>query len=166
MEYQCHPGTAPRNAWPPVQFTWDAREFCAAVEKGRWDDAWKTLRRTMPFPGILGRICHAPCEDKCKRGQAGDPVRIGAMEKSLRLASGAAAEDHALSLQRQKSPGGWKRAERAHGRLGSGPQGRQDRHSRGRLQYWRKVVGIHDRRIEPGNNQGRNSAVEQARDNH
>ena len=39
------------------------------------------LRRTMPFPGILGRICDAPCRDRCKRSEAGGPIEIGALER-------------------------------------------------------------------------------------
>ncbi len=59
----------------------DARSFIGLVRNRAWDDAWKVLRKTMPFPGILGRICDAPCKERCKRGEAGDPVEIGALEK-------------------------------------------------------------------------------------
>ncbi|MFH1137344.1 MAG: heterodisulfide reductase-related iron-sulfur binding cluster [Pseudomonadota bacterium] len=60
----------------------DARALCAAIRDGRWDDAWKTLHKTMPFPGILGRICDAPCRARCKRGQAGEPLDLGGLEKA------------------------------------------------------------------------------------
>ncbi len=59
----------------------DARLFLKEVRKGGWDAAYKVLSKTMPFPGILGRICDHPCEAKCKRGQAGGPIAIGALEK-------------------------------------------------------------------------------------
>jgi len=59
----------------------DARLFLKEVQKGGWDAAYKVLNKTMPFPGILGRICDHPCEAKCKRGQAGGPIAIGALEK-------------------------------------------------------------------------------------
>jgi NADPH-dependent glutamate synthase beta subunit-like oxidoreductase len=36
----------------------------------------------MPLPGILGRICDAPCEDRCKRSQAGGAIRMGALERA------------------------------------------------------------------------------------
>jgi ferredoxin len=36
----------------------------------------------MPLPGILGRICDAPCEERCKRSEAGGAIRIGALERA------------------------------------------------------------------------------------
>ncbi len=59
-----------------------ARDFVGFVRKKAWADAWKTLRKTMPFPGILGRICDAPCKERCKRREAGDPIEIGALERA------------------------------------------------------------------------------------
>jgi glutamate synthase (NADPH/NADH) small chain len=59
----------------------DARGFIGHLQAGRWNAALTTLRHTMPLPGILGRICDAPCENRCKRGAAGDPIRIGALER-------------------------------------------------------------------------------------
>jgi glutamate synthase (NADPH) small chain len=60
----------------------DARTFAGHVGEGRWTDAWKVLRRHMPLPNILGRICDAPCEARCKRGEAGGAIRIGALERA------------------------------------------------------------------------------------
>jgi len=59
----------------------DVRTFIGHVSQKKWDNAWKVLRKTMPFPGILGRICDAPCREKCKRSEAGDPIEIGALER-------------------------------------------------------------------------------------
>jgi glutamate synthase (NADPH) small chain len=60
----------------------DARSFVPNVQKGAWNEAWKVLRKTMPFPGILGRICDAPCRRKCKRKEVGGPIEIGALERA------------------------------------------------------------------------------------
>ncbi len=60
----------------------DARAFAGHVANERWADAWKVLRKHMPLPGILGRICDAPCEARCKRKEAGEAVRIGALERT------------------------------------------------------------------------------------
>jgi glutamate synthase (NADPH) small chain len=60
----------------------DARSFVQNVQKGAWNEAWKVLRKTMPFPGILGRICDAPCRRKCKRKEVGGPIEIGALERA------------------------------------------------------------------------------------
>lgn len=60
----------------------DGRSLAGHIGQGRWADAWKILHRYMPLPGILGRICDAPCEDRCKRSQAGDAIRMGALERA------------------------------------------------------------------------------------
>ena len=59
----------------------DARLLLKEIQKGNWDAAYKVLNKTMPFPGILGRICDHPCEDRCKRGPVGGPIAIGALER-------------------------------------------------------------------------------------
>ncbi len=59
----------------------DARLFLKEIQKGDWDAAYKVLNKTVPFPGILGRICDHPCEERCRRGPAGGPIAIGALER-------------------------------------------------------------------------------------
>ena len=60
----------------------DARALAGHIGQGRWEDAWKILRKSMPLPRILGRICDAPCEKFCKRNEAGEAIRIGALERA------------------------------------------------------------------------------------
>lgn len=60
----------------------DARSLCIEVARGAWPGAWKVLRKTMPLPSILGRICDHPCETRCKRRECGDPIRIGELERA------------------------------------------------------------------------------------
>lgn len=60
----------------------DARAFLARAANGDWAAARKILERTMPFPGILGRICDHPCQAVCKRGEAGGAVEIAAVERA------------------------------------------------------------------------------------
>lgn len=59
----------------------DGRALAGYIGQGRWEEAWKVLRRYMPLPAILGRICDAPCESRCKRVEAGGAIRIGALER-------------------------------------------------------------------------------------
>ena len=63
----------------------DARAFVGHMSRGASQDAWKVLRKTMPFPGILGRICDAPCRDRCKRREAGQAIEIGLLERACVL---------------------------------------------------------------------------------
>jgi len=60
----------------------DARALTAAVAGGDWTGAWKVLLRSMPLPGILGRICDAPCEQHCKRAEVGGAIAIGDLERA------------------------------------------------------------------------------------
>jgi len=60
----------------------DARAFVGQMARGDCQEAWKVLRKTMPFPGILGRICDAPCRDRCKRTEAGQAIEIGLLERA------------------------------------------------------------------------------------
>ncbi len=39
------------------------------------------LHKTLPLPAILGRICDAPCQSRCKRREAGGAIEIGALER-------------------------------------------------------------------------------------
>jgi Fe-S oxidoreductase len=59
----------------------NAKLFLKEIQKGDRDAAYKVLNKTMPFPGILGRICDHPCEERCKRGPVGGPIAIGALER-------------------------------------------------------------------------------------
>ncbi len=79
----------------------DARALCAAVAAKNMTGAWAVLRRHMPLAGVLARICDHPCEEACLRGQAGDPVRIGALERAV----AAAPEPRARPLPMPKRPG-------------------------------------------------------------
>ncbi|HBN26346.1 MAG TPA: 4Fe-4S ferredoxin, partial [Desulfobacteraceae bacterium] len=45
---------------------------------GRYDRSYEINRLSNLFPGVLGRICSRPCEDRCRHGEAelGKPVNI------------------------------------------------------------------------------------------
>jgi glutamate synthase (NADPH) small chain len=87
LEEQCVQECAPTcQAACPVHV--DVRGVLRDLAAGEVDAALKTLRRTVPFPGIIGRICDQPCRPVCVRGRAGDPIEIAALER--------ACEDYAL----------------------------------------------------------------------
>lgn len=60
----------------------DARALAGHLQAGRWADALKTLHKAMPLPGILGRICDAPCRLACNRKDVGEAIRIAALERA------------------------------------------------------------------------------------
>ena len=59
----------------------DVRAFMAALARGEVREARKVLDRTMPFAEIVGRLCEQPCRPFCKRGEIGDPLAIGRLER-------------------------------------------------------------------------------------
>lgn len=58
----------------------DTRSFVSYMQAGNFNKAYDLYRRTVPFPGILSRICDHPCEAACKRKEVGDPIAIGKLE--------------------------------------------------------------------------------------
>ncbi len=46
------------------------------ISEGRFADAYMLIRATNPFPSVCGRVCYAPCEGVCNRGQIDDPLAI------------------------------------------------------------------------------------------
>lgn len=59
----------------------DVRAFMAALAKGDIRGARRLLDRAMPFPDIVGRVCDQPCYSFCKRGEIGDPLSTGRLER-------------------------------------------------------------------------------------
>jgi ferredoxin len=51
------------------------------IEGGRLEEAIATARGALPLPGVLGRLCHHPCEQGCRRGHWDDPAAIRDMER-------------------------------------------------------------------------------------
>lgn len=61
----------------------DVRAMLGRADAGDWRGALAVLVRAVPFPGVLGRICDAPCEGACRRAEAGGAVRIRALERAV-----------------------------------------------------------------------------------
>jgi hypothetical protein len=63
----------------------DARGYVIAIAEGKYDDAYRIARAPNPFASMCGRICGAPCEAKCTRGNIGvdtsGPVAIRALKR-------------------------------------------------------------------------------------
>ncbi len=66
----------------------DVRTFCSLMAQRRWDKAWQTLAKTLPLPGVLARLCDAPCKAECVRKDAGGAIEMGSLE---RFCAGVAA---------------------------------------------------------------------------
>jgi len=56
-------------------------KYVAHIADGEYLDAIETIRERNPFPAICGRICHHPCETRCRRGELDDPVAIRELKR-------------------------------------------------------------------------------------
>lgn len=84
------------------------------IEGENLDEAAQTVRQALPLPAILGRLCHHPCEQGCRRGAWDQPAAIREMERMAAdhdlQASGAACDQlstkenpEASALPREKA---------------------------------------------------------------
>jgi NADPH-dependent glutamate synthase beta subunit-like oxidoreductase/Pyruvate/2-oxoacid:ferredoxin oxidoreductase delta subunit len=60
----------------------DVPGYLRLAAQGRFDDALALVLSRAPLPGVLGRICPAPCEDVCRRGELGGSAAISALKRA------------------------------------------------------------------------------------
>ena len=56
-------------------------KYIAHIAAGEYREAIDTIRERNPFPAICGRICHHPCEARCRRGELDEPVAIRELKR-------------------------------------------------------------------------------------
>ncbi|MGB9700168.1 MAG: FAD-dependent oxidoreductase [Thermodesulfobacteriota bacterium] len=59
----------------------DVPHYVALIAEGKYKEAAELIRERNPFPAICGRICHHPCEVKCRRGELDEPVAIRSLKR-------------------------------------------------------------------------------------
>jgi len=59
----------------------EAGRYVALIEEGRYREAYHVARRPNPFASICGRVCAAPCESSCRRGEIDQPIAIRALKR-------------------------------------------------------------------------------------
>lgn len=58
--------------------------YVQLIARGDEEKAFQVLTKTLPFPGILSRVCTAPCEPAChRRSTTGEAVAIRALKRYL-----------------------------------------------------------------------------------
>jgi heterodisulfide reductase subunit A-like polyferredoxin len=50
--------------------------YVKLIAQGKFGEAYQINRDVNPFPSVCGRVCYAPCEEVCSRGQLDQPVAI------------------------------------------------------------------------------------------
>ncbi len=59
----------------------EAGKYVTLIAEGRYREAYAVARRPNPLASICGRICAAPCETVCRRGELDAPVAIRALKR-------------------------------------------------------------------------------------
>ena len=69
--------------------------YVTSIAEGRYEDAYRIARATNPFASICGRVCGAPCEVNCRRGDVDESVSIRALKRFVTDKFGPEAGDAA-----------------------------------------------------------------------
>ncbi|NQT71591.1 MAG: FAD-dependent oxidoreductase [Chloroflexi bacterium] len=56
-------------------------KYVAAIAEGDYQKSIDVIRERNPFPSICGRICHHPCEVRCRRGELDESVAIRSLKR-------------------------------------------------------------------------------------
>lgn len=59
----------------------DVRGYIGLIADGKFEEALALIRERLPFPGVIGRICPHPCEQRCNRGTQDEPLAIRALKR-------------------------------------------------------------------------------------
>jgi NADPH-dependent glutamate synthase beta subunit-like oxidoreductase/NAD-dependent dihydropyrimidine dehydrogenase PreA subunit len=103
---------APCQAACPVGT--NAGLYVSLIAEGRYDEALRVASEPNPFPAICGRVCTAPCEDVCRRGEFDAPIAIRDLKRF--------ATDHGAPWKRNLTPPRKRYAEHV-AIVGAGPTG-------------------------------------------
>jgi NADPH-dependent glutamate synthase beta subunit-like oxidoreductase/ferredoxin len=74
----------------------DACGYVTAIAEGRYEEAYRIARATNPFASICGRVCGAPCEANCRRGDVDAPVAIRPLKRFVTGQFGPETGNYAL----------------------------------------------------------------------
>ncbi len=56
-------------------------KYLASIADGDYKAAIETIRERNPFAAVCGRICHHPCEGRCRRGELDESVAIRTLKR-------------------------------------------------------------------------------------
>jgi len=77
--------TVDKRGWPPCKDACpahiDVQGYVALIGQNKFGEALELIRRTIPFPGVIGRVCNHPCEAACNRGQYDQSISICSLKR-------------------------------------------------------------------------------------
>jgi len=106
--------TAPCADTCPVNI--EVHGYVALIAQERFEEALELIKERNPFPSICGRVCHHPCETKCRRIDIDEALALRALKRFV--------ADHEVELERGKPKPKveFHRAEKV-AIIGAGPSG-------------------------------------------
>ncbi|MEA2000487.1 MAG: FAD-dependent oxidoreductase, partial [Actinomycetota bacterium] len=111
----------------------NAGMYVAAIADGKDELAYLTARLPNPFASVCGRICAAPCEDACRRGEIDRPIAIRALKRFVTEQHGPES-NNGETWKKVTAPPEVERSESI-GIIGGGPSGLSAAHDLRRLGY-------------------------------
>ncbi|MCD6353718.1 MAG: FAD-dependent oxidoreductase, partial [Proteobacteria bacterium] len=104
---------APCNLTCPAGI--DIQGYVGLAANGEYAAAEKVIKQSLPFPGVLGRVCPAPCQQECRRNLVEDAVSIKYIKRFI--------SDHNFSNQTRYTPPVAKPSGKKVAIIGAGPAG-------------------------------------------
>jgi NADPH-dependent glutamate synthase beta subunit-like oxidoreductase len=111
----------------------NAGMYVAAIADGEDELAYLTARLPNPFASVCGRVCAAPCEDACRRGEIDRPIAIRALKRFVTEQFGP-EKGNGEVWKKVAAPPAVERPESI-GIVGGGPAGLAAAHDLRRLGY-------------------------------
>ena len=93
----------------------DVQGYIALAGAGRYEDAYRLIRQSNPFPSVCGRICNHPCQAACNRNDLDESVGIRDIK---RFVADKAFENGMPVVEKKRKSNGKKIAV-----IGAGPSG-------------------------------------------
>jgi NADH-quinone oxidoreductase subunit F len=86
-DHRCNAAVCSAMFKSPCQHTcpieMDIPSYIALVRAERFEDAYKILLQTNPFPSVCGRVCDHKCQSKCRRGNMDESIAIKFLKRFI-----------------------------------------------------------------------------------
>jgi heterodisulfide reductase subunit A len=96
-----------KRGYPPCRVACpagvNAQGYIALISQGKFKEALEVVRRTMPFAGVIGRVCNHPCEVDCERGSVDEPMSIRALKRFIADYELKVGRDKAIPIEYTKT---------------------------------------------------------------
>jgi NADH-quinone oxidoreductase subunit F len=80
----------------------DIPSYVALIRSERFEDAYKILLQSNPFPSVCGRVCDHKCQSKCRRGKMDEPIAIKFLKRFITDSAARPAVTLVLPTRKEK----------------------------------------------------------------